>query len=35
MPESDEDLDEDDNYIPPSKNSSNGIEELMKIFKMS
>ena len=35
MPESDEDLDEEDQYIPRSGNSSKGLDDLMKIFKMS
>ena len=35
MPESDEDLDEDVGYTPYHKNSSKGLDDLMKIFKMS
>lgn len=35
MPESDEDLDEDVDYTPYHKNSSKGLDDLMKIFKMS
>jgi len=35
MPESDEDLDEDVSYTPYQKNSSKGLDDLMKIFKMS
>jgi hypothetical protein len=35
MPESDEDLDEDVDYTPHQKNSSKGLDDLMKIFKMS
>jgi hypothetical protein len=35
MPESDEDLDEDVGYTPHQKNSSKGLDDLMRIFKMS
>jgi hypothetical protein len=35
MPSSDENLDEEDQYIPCSGNSSKGLDDLMKIFKMS
>ncbi len=35
MPGSNENLDEEDQYIPRSGNSSKGLDDLMKIFKMS
>jgi len=35
MPDSDENLDEDVSYTPYQKNSSKGLDDLMKIFKMS